>query len=521
MGWEYVGPEPPATPQQHPGWEYTGPGAPPPREYSWSEVPGAAVSNFLPNAGDTISGIADHVKERGITGTAADLGKTYVGMWQKFIPGQQEWEKQYFDPVFHGTMEHYGADKLKQGDVTGAGKQFRRAIAEKPFDAMLDFSAVAPMAGAAGRAVSPVHRAGKAAGKVITPFQADEAHRTAAKGLKAEGIPQTAGQKTGNRFLKFAESELGGAATADKIDNQTRAFTRRVASRVGLKTDRLTTDVLLETYKDVGGRIGAATQGYDVRLGRNARHKASQITTRYLDSTKAGEQIPLVAKVNDQIQHNRIISNENYAHLRHELGEVARGSADYETKKALFGLQQTLDDAMEKGIPPANVTALKEARKQYRNYLIVEEAMKAGPGPTIGAGYVTPDRLDAGIKSVVGKRGYLHGKSDFGDLAKHGQVGMSKLPDSGTASRWAMRAIPGAAGAAMFGFGPEGLGLTAAMAASPFVAGKALMSGPVQKILSNQIVPSFRPVTAPLGAAATPGVSFLAHGPQTEDWGKF
>lgn len=498
-----------------------------PPDYSWGQVPGAAVKNFVPNAVDTFHGIKDYVTQRGAAGTAADIGKGYVGMWQKFIPGQQEWEKQYFDPAFHGAMQHYGADKLRQGDVEGAGKQFRRALAEQPFQTLIDVGGIGGgmpgRVGGAARAVSPVHKAENVAERIVTPLEADKAHLAASKTLKKEGIPQTAGQRSGNTILRYAESEIGMGATAKKVEAQQRAYTRAAAKRLGLQTDELSEETMTKAQKDIGGRIGSATAGYNLRVSGTTRHKAAQITQRYLDNVEPGKKVGLVEKVNDHIQNNRILTPDNYQELRSQLGDAARTADSYESKKALMGIQRTLDEAMERGLPPRNAAQLKEARQQYRNWLIVKEALTR-PGEAVKSGMITPGALDAAIKAVVGKDGYVKGGHDFGKLGKHGVVGMPPMPQSGTAPRAWAYSVPFAVGGAMaseFFGGSPGISAGAAItgATAPWMVGKGLMSSIPQGYFGNQVAPWARPVTAPFAAAIPPGVSFLSHEAETGGWG--
>jgi hypothetical protein len=100
------------------------------------------------------------------------------------------------------------------------------------------------------------------------------------------------------------------------------------------------------------------------------------------------------------------------------------------------------------------------------------------------SGFITPAKLTQAIESM--RRGtYTHGRGDFADLARAGNHIMKPFQDSGTPSRTRAMAIPALAGAVMgSGFGV--LPGAAMAAAAPFVAGRALMSRPMQAYLQNQ-----------------------------------
>lgn len=83
-------------------------------------------------------------------------------------------------------------------------------------------------AGAVRRAISPVANA--VSGRVARAVQT----------LRNEGITDlTAGQQTGNKFLKYYESEHGGRTVQDVYDNQQQQFTSAALRRIGVDSRRL------------------------------------------------------------------------------------------------------------------------------------------------------------------------------------------------------------------------------------------------------------------------------------------
>jgi len=152
----------------------------------------------------------------------------------------------------------------------------------------------------------------------------------------------------------------------------------------------------------------------------------------------------------------------------------------------LRGLRNSLDSNMERSINPADRGAWAELRRQYGNKKVLENAIAGAGGEEAAMGIISPARLR--MAASAGRRGqYARGEGDFADLAKAGQAAMTPLPNSGTAQRLAaqglMAGLLGGGGGVVAGLPGMTLGL-----AAPAVAGRTLMSRPVQNYLANQAV---------------------------------
>jgi hypothetical protein len=182
------------------------------------------------------------------------------------------------------------------------------------------------------------------------------------------------------------------------------------------------------------------------------------------------------------------MSGKDYQAIRSRLSRMANSykNSDPEFSSALRGLRNALDSGMERSINPADAGAWSELRRQYANMKTLENAIGGAGGEEAAMGLISPARLRMAASS--GNRGgYARGQGDFAELAKAGQAVMSPLPNSGTAARTAVRNLGSpmlAGGGALAGGIP---GLVAGLAA-PTLAGKALMSAPMQRYLSNQAV---------------------------------
>jgi hypothetical protein len=135
----------------------------------------------------------------------------------------------------------------------------------------------------------------------------------------------------------------------------------------------------------------------------------------------------------------------------------------------------------------------REARRQYRNLLVLERASTAS-GTRKNLGIISPATLS---QADIGqnRRAYARGRSEFSELAHAGEGAMTPLPNSGSAARVAARglipgvsAVLGALAGNSLG-GPAGLATGGlAGAALPHAIGRFTMSPVPQAILGNQLV---------------------------------
>jgi len=240
------------------------------------------------------------------------------------------------------------------------------------------------------------------------------------------------------------------------------------------------------------------------------------------------QRAPFVEKIGgdiiDALRGGRPMAGDVYQSISSQLARAARGAGNNpELRTALYGMRDALDGAMERSIASVNPTDAglwREARNQYRNLLTIERAA-TGAGENAALGLISPSALRNATVSTQGRRSYARGSGDFAELARAGEALMKPLPDSGTASRTAVRAlgtsVPAVVGAlAGTGAGPAGtLAGMAAGAAIPKVAGALMMTGPVQNYLmrnAGAVTPQQRAVINALllGGGTTAGTRALA-----------
>jgi hypothetical protein len=177
--------------------------------------------------------------------------------------------------------------------------------------------------------------------------------------------------------------------------------------------------------------------------------------------------------------------------LRSRLSAAARGSNDPQLSHALSDITESLDDAMSRSIRqnnPADIGGFEQARRQWRNMLVIERAAAAA-GENAAKGLLSPANLASAAKQIMGKRAWVRGQGDFEPLARAGQAVLLPLPNSGTAQRaealhhLQLAGLLGAGGEALSG---SLLGGVAGLAA-PAVIARGLLSRPVQSYLGNRV----------------------------------
>lgn len=326
--------------------------------------------------------------------------------------------------------------------------------------------------------------------KAISPFKSSPEREAAVKLLAQEGVPVTAGQRTGSTALRYAESELGGSKAANLIDAQSEAFTDAAMRRAG-GSGRATSDNMSRLKGQISKQFEDLSKRNTLTVDRGIVGDMNAAYAEYARVLPA-EQRQIFTELGDGIVQRfksgkGTISGEDYQTIRSRLSRMANNyrQRDPEFSEAIRGLRNALDSGMDRSIKPGDAGAWAQARKRYGNLKTLEKAAVGG-GEESALGLISPAQLR--IAAAQGNRGaYARGDNDFADLAKAGQAVMTKLPNSGTASRSAIRSlgVPGASA----GIGGVIAGIPGAVAgaAVPFAAGRALMSKPVQNYLGNQL----------------------------------
>lgn len=164
-----------------------------PREYSYSEIPGAALSNIPKSAAEVGSALYEAGKHP--IETAKNLGKLGIGMVEEMIPGQTSgsYETTHADPFYRQMFKDYGT-------VEAA----KRTLAEKPVQALLDVTMVTP-----GGPVGALGRASKVATYLPRKAAKYALGESTGMGSRALGEAYQSGITGGERSAAFRENMRG------------------------------------------------------------------------------------------------------------------------------------------------------------------------------------------------------------------------------------------------------------------------------------------------------------------------
>jgi hypothetical protein len=355
-----------------------------------------------------------------------------------------------------------------------------------------------------------------AVGRMISPQRIDPERARQAAVLASEGIDITAGQVTGSKPLKYAESvavdtPFAGGRAAQVMESQGEQFTRAALRRVGVDAPRATPEVIDSTFHRIGLEFDRASANIQIPLRRIAPNnmarldpivsRVDDIANQYERITQPSLRNNLPRAVADDLR-NMAMNNYNmdgrvYLKFRSDLGEAARSAQDSTTRNALYDIQRALDTAAEAWLRRSNnpemAQALRTAREQYRNMLVIERAATSA-GENAALGILSP----AAIRNATmqqNRRTYARGGGDFGELARAGSAIMTPLPNSGTGPRVGMQMLGasiGSIGGAALG-GPAGAGIGAfAPLAGQALMGRAVMNPMMQAYLQNQVAAPLR-----------------------------
>lgn len=349
-------------------------------------------------------------------------------------------------------------------------------------------------AGGVGLATAVARRA-------VTPFPTSPERLAQVDTLRREGVELTAGQATGNKGLQYAESELGGARIADLTEQQAEQFTSAALRRIGENARRATPEVLDGAYRRIGNdfeQIGARnTIRADSQMAADLRAAWQEYAGVTSPSDRAPNIERFITEIAEAIRNNNgVLDGRTYTSLRSRLGALGRSASNSERQDAYYGIQRALDDAMERNMSPDDVEMFRNARREYRDFIVIEQAA-TGAGENAAMGLISPAQLRQATVSKHGRRNYARGQGDFPELARAGVSTMTPLPQSGTAPRNAVRNLM-MAGPSILGAGvggsvahiPGAIAGAAAGAAIPSVVARAMLSRPGQSYLANQLLPA-------------------------------
>lgn len=341
-----------------------------------------------------------------------------------------------------------------------------------------------PYARAIGAVTAPA-----VAARTISPLRTPAGRQAMVQNLETEGVnAMTAGQRTGNKALQYAESVFGdypgagqGATNAQRASNE--QFTQAVLGRVGMQGP--------PTRANLDQHIDGLSQGFETLSARNTlrmdqrfANDITRVVQRYNRKLPSQQREVINNVIQDLTTYGGHVPGDVYQITRSDLSRMARGArnSDPTYADALRGLRDSLDNAMGRSISPQDRQLWNQLRDHWGAWRTIENAAKN----TDDAGniLITPAALKEAA-SVKDRGRFARGLGNFAELAQSGTPVMKTLPQSGTQPRAMLNTAIASIGAGAAG---AGLWPVAAALGAPAVAGRVLMSRPVQRYLGNQVI---------------------------------
>ena len=323
----------------------------------------------------------------------------------------------------------------------------------------------------------------------------------------ALGTPVMAGQRTGERNVRYLESESG---TAGQLANERlgEGFTRWVYEQFGqpgvTRSSQATVD---NAFRTLGQQYDDLARNNPVIPDRQLHADAARVQNNYTSVTGEGVRAPIVNTIANGIQSmTGPIHGPQYQAVTSLIERQARGagnSGNWVLADALRGLRRSLDDAMERSISannPADLGRYHATDRNYANLIRAERALA-----TAADGLVSPLALRTQLMSgSENLRNYSRGRGDFDRVVNAAANVLKPLPDSGTASRVGAKlsfTSPGAiiggaigggggtfAGGLPGGITGAGIGASLGGAIGRGLGNAAVMSPLGQRYLGNQLM---------------------------------
>jgi hypothetical protein len=344
--------------------------------------------------------------------------------------------------------------------------------------------------------------------RAVTPFTSQLTNEQArlAQVLADEGVPLSAGQRTGRPNLQYTEDQIS-KLPLNVVDNpragQPQAYTQAVLRHAGVNAEAATPEILANAHNRIGNEIGSIvaphTISFDQQFGRDIQRTVAEYRQNLppdrapiFDNYLAELASPTASLPGTTYQKTR----SNMTAIINDYNNSS--GSDRQLQRALIGLRTALDDAAERSMTRAgaadDVAALNQARQNYANLQVIQDAV-ARSGQAGATGQINASALAAASKASVGRRQYTRGVGDLNDLAHAGDAFLRPLPDSTTARREAIPKLATAVAGAWTLGGPAAAG---AVLAAPSAMGMAVNSRLMQAYLGNQLLPGRQQI--PLGA---------------------
>ena len=355
--------------------------------------------------------------------------------------------------------------------------------------------------------------------RAVTPNPMTDERLADARTLDRHGVEMTAGQRTGNEALHYAESQTGGPAYWNMRQRQNRQYTAGALDDAGVgpqrpgapRPDVASPEVLNRQHAQLGTEFDRL-QGYGMNPDTQFFDDLVQIRDDYRATMPQHNRAPIVEttirQLADRARRGIPVDGELLRKTGTQLRRTRqqyRASGRADDAEAIDNLIEAIDGGLERSLAATNpneVGRFQDVRRLYRNLITVEEAASNAPN-----GQLSPADLTRATKKMETRKGYSRGFGPFNNYSRAGAEILSEKPNSGTASRLVAAlggggksitaaTIGGGIGAMINGIPGAGMGAALGAGADMMVKlGKNYirMTPPMQAYLANQLARGWEP----------------------------
>lgn len=282
----------------------------------------------------------------------------------------------------------------------------------------------------------------------IRPSEISQSQRLANEAADRLGVKLSAGEASGSRALKFAESATAdlpiasGMATKRVTANQ-RAMNSAVLRQLGQQGDEVTEEVLAKARSDIGGVYRNILGPAKIELDGSFRAEVKSITGSKVMKELRDESVDAMLEQFRNMPAGKVkVSGEWFQQNKTALDAQVRAAylnGQPGKARALEQFEKALDRAAMRSLPQAERDAYKAAQRQWATLRTLET------GKVVEGGNVMPGRLHSAMESRY-KGAYKEGKikGEVSDVARLGQI-LRPPPNSGTTPRAIYSGLTGGA----------------------------------------------------------------------------
>jgi hypothetical protein len=406
-------------------------------------IKGEADSGFNPaayliKAGDTLNALNQGVTQAKLA--PAEWLRKRLGMQPSAIAQGMEQERAESRPAMKDLESvHPGSTAL--GDATvfmASPNKLAPLVAAAEYGSPLERATKGGVAFAGNRLGE---MAGKALGRVAQPTRPGELSQTQALANEAAdrlGVKLSAGESSGNRALKYAESATAdlpiaaGMATRRSTGN-TKAMNTAALRQLGQEGDEITEAVLSKARNDIGGEYDRILNPARIELDTSFRAEVKNITGSKVMKELKDESIEGMLEQFRSMPKGKItVSGEWFQQNKTALDTAIRGAynnGQAGKAMALERFEKAMDRAAMRSLSTEDRAAYKTAGRQWSTLRALET------GKVVENGNVMPGRLDQYLTTRY-KGAYKEGrlKGELPDIARLANS-LRPPPNSGSVPR--------------------------------------------------------------------------------------